>query len=44
MKRYYFVLFTFFICVLVLYAYKVEASLPLMGKVIVVDAGHGGIG
>ena len=41
MKRYYYVLFTFFICVLVLYAYKVEASLPLMGKVIVVDAGHG---
>ncbi len=41
MKRYYFVLFTFFICVLVLYAYKVEAILPLSGKVIVVDAGHG---
>ena len=41
MKRNFYVLFTFFIGVLILYALKVEAVLPLTGKVIVVDAGHG---
>lgn len=41
MKRLYFVLFTFFILVLVLYSLKVEAVLPLTGKIIVVDPGHG---
>lgn len=41
MKRYMYVLFTFFIGVLVLYALKVEAVMPLTGRVIVIDAGHG---
>lgn len=41
MKRNFYVLFTFFIAVLILYALKVEAVMPLTGKVIVVDAGHG---
>jgi len=41
MKKNFLILFTFFIGVLVLYALKVEAVLPLTGRVIVVDAGHG---
>lgn len=41
MKRNFYVLFTFFIGVLILYALKVEAVMPLTGKIIVVDAGHG---
>lgn len=41
MKRNFYVLFTFFISVLILYALKVEAVLPLTGRIIVVDAGHG---
>ena len=41
MKRNFMVIFTFFISVLILYSLKVEAVLPLTGRVIVVDAGHG---
>ena len=44
MKRNFYVIFTFFICTLILYSLKVEAVLPLTGKTIVIDAGHGGIG
>lgn len=43
MKRNFYVLFTFFIGVLILYALKVEAVMPLTGKIIVIDAGHGGV-
>ena len=41
MKKYFNVLFTFFICVLVFYSLKVEAILPLTGKYIIIDVGHG---
>ena len=41
MKNNFYVLFTFFVAVLILYGLKVEATLPLSGKVIVVDPGHG---
>lgn len=41
MKRNFYVLFTFFIGVLILYALKVEAVMPLTGKTIVIDPGHG---
>lgn len=41
MKNNFYILFTFFIFVLILYALKVEAIMPLTGKVIVIDAGHG---
>lgn len=41
MKKNFYVLFTFFILVLTFYALKVEAVLPLTGRVIVIDAGHG---
>lgn len=41
MKRYYNVLLTFFFAVLIIFSLKVEAILPLTGKTIVVDAGHG---
>ena len=41
MKRMFSVLFTFFIGVLVFYSLKVEAVMPLTGKTIVIDAGHG---
>ena len=41
MKKYLSVLFTFFLSVLILYALKVEAIMPLTGKTIVIDAGHG---
>lgn len=42
MKRNFYVLFTFFIGVLILYALKVEAVMPLTGKIIIIDPGHGG--
>ena len=41
MKRIFVVFFIFFICVLVLYSFKVEAVLPLSGKTIIIDPGHG---
>ncbi len=41
MKKMFSVLFTFFIGVLVFYSLKVEAVMPLTGKTIVIDAGHG---
>lgn len=41
MKKYFNVLFYFFIGVLVFYSLKVEAIMPLTGKVIVIDPGHG---
>ncbi len=41
MKNMFNVLFTFFVCTLVFYAWKVEAILPLSGKVIIIDVGHG---
>lgn len=41
MKRYFYILFTFFIGVLILYALKVEAILPLTGRIIIIDPGHG---
>ena len=42
MKYYWKVLCSFVIIFLLLYGIPVSASLPLQGKVIVVDAGHGG--
>lgn len=42
MKYYWKVLCSFIIVFLLLYGIPVRASLPLQGKVIVVDAGHGG--
>ncbi len=41
MKKYFYVLFTFFMATLILYALKVEAIMPLTGKVIIIDPGHG---
>jgi len=41
MKKYISILFTFFIGVLIFYALKVEAVMPLTGRVIVIDPGHG---
>lgn len=41
MKKYLYVLFTFFVGVLVFYSLKVEAVMPLTGKTIVIDPGHG---
>lgn len=41
MKKYFSVLFTFFIGVLIFYALKVEAVMPLTGKTIIIDPGHG---
>ena len=41
MNKYLKVLFTFFIWVLILYAFKVEANMPLAGRIIVIDVGHG---
>lgn len=41
MKKYYCVLFSFFIGVLVFFSLKVEAIMPLTGKTIVIDPGHG---
>jgi len=40
MKKNFYILFTFFIGVLIFYSIKVEAIMPLTGRVIVVDAGH----
>ena len=42
MKYYWKILCSFVIVFLLLYGIPVSASLPLQGKVIVVDAGHGG--
>lgn len=44
MKYYFKILLVFIIVFLFLYDLPVKADLPLQGKVIVVDAGHGGIG
>ena len=44
MKKYFYIIFSFFIGVLILYSLKVEAVMPLTGKTIVIDPGHGGIG
>jgi len=41
MKKYFYVLFSFFIGVLTLCALKVEAVMPLTGKTIIIDPGHG---
>ena len=43
MKKYNYVLFVFFIGFLILYSYKVKAILPLTGKTIVIDVGHGSL-
>lgn len=43
MKKYYYVLMTFFIFCLLFQTYKVEARLPLTAKVIVIDPGHGSL-
>ena len=43
MKKYYYVLMSFFILCLLFQTYKVEAKLPLIDKVIVIDPGHGSI-
>ena len=44
MKYYFKILLSFIIVFLLFYELPVKADLPLQGKVIVVDAGHGGIG
>ena len=45
MKNYYIKVFLGFIIIFILlFSLKVKASLPLAGKLIVVDVGHGGIG
>lgn len=41
MKKYYYVLMSFFILCLLFQTYKVEAKLPLIDKVLVIDPGHG---
>ena len=41
MKKYFYVIFFFFLGVLIMYTYKVQAILPLSGKIIVIDPGHG---
>ena len=41
MKKHFYIIFSFFIGVLILYAFKVEAIMPLTGKTIVIDPGHG---
>ncbi len=41
MKKYFYVIFTFFIGVMFFYSLKVEAVMPLTGKTIVIDPGHG---
>lgn len=44
MKRYYVgVIFVFFVLFLAMYSYPVRADLPLQGKVIAIDSGHGGL-
>lgn len=42
MKYYFKILLSFIIVFLLLYEIPVKADLPLQGKIIVVDAGHGG--
>ena len=41
MKKYFYVLFGFFVFTLILYSLKVEAIMPLTGKKIIIDPGHG---
>ena len=44
MKRYYIEVFAiFFVLFLAMYSYPVRADLPLQGKVIAIDSGHGGL-
>ena len=44
MNNYYFkIITTFLIFFIIIYNYPVKADLPLQGKVIVVDSGHGGL-
>lgn len=43
MKNYYFKIMFCFIILVVFYCIPVHADLPLQGKLIVVDAGHGGL-
>ena len=44
MKRYYVgVFFVFFVLFLAMFSYPVRADLPLQGKVIAIDSGHGGL-
>lgn len=44
MKRYYVgVIFVFFVLFLAMFSYPVRADLPLQGKVIAIDSGHGGL-
>ena len=44
MKRYYIsVIFVFLFLFLAMYSYPVRADLPLQGKVIAIDSGHGGL-
>ena len=44
MKRYYIEVFAiFFVLFLAMFSYPVRADLPLQGKVIVIDSGHGGL-
>ena len=43
MKYYFKILLSFLIIFLILYEVPVRAELPLMGKVIIVDPGHGGV-
>lgn len=44
MKYYFKILLSFIIVFLLLYEIPVKADLPLVGKVIIIDPGHGGIG
>ena len=41
MKKYFYTIFYFFVGVLIFYALKVEAVLPLTDKTIIIDPGHG---
>ena len=43
MKKYYYVLFSFFIGILIMYSHTVEAVMPLTGRVIIIDPGHGSV-
>ena len=44
MKRYYIEVFAiFFVLFLAMFSYPVRADLPLQGKVIAIDSGHGGL-
>ena len=44
MKYYFKILLSFIIVFLLLYEIPVKADLPLQGKIVVLDAGHGAIG